>query len=54
MSLLHSPEGEIDRKVLQAVAGAIKSLETIATGDLKEPFSWLLGFVSSSAHPFSS
>jgi serine/threonine protein kinase len=25
-----------------------------ATGDLKEPFSWLLGFVSSSAHPFSS
>ncbi len=23
-----------------------------ATGDLKEPFSWLLGFVSSSAHPF--
>ena len=27
---------------------------TNATGDLKEPFSWLLGFVSSSAHPFSS
>ncbi len=25
---------------------------TRATGDLKEPFSWLLGFVSSSAHPF--
>ena len=29
-------------------------LDQTATGDLKEPFSWLLGFVSSSAHPFSS
>ena len=35
MSLLHSPEGEIDHKVLQAVAGAIKSLETI-TGTIVE------------------
>ena len=33
-------------------SSARSKLETIATGDLKEPFSWLLGFVSSSAHPF--
>ena len=35
MSLQHSPEGKIDRKVLQAVAGAIRSLETI-TGTITE------------------
>lgn len=35
MSLVHSPEGNIDRKVLQAVTGAIKSLETV-TGSIKE------------------
>lgn len=35
MSLVHSPEGNIDRKVLQAVSGAIKSLETV-TGTIKE------------------
>ena len=29
MSLQHSPEGHIDRKVLQAVAGAIRSIETV-------------------------
>jgi hypothetical protein len=29
MSLQHSPEGLIDRKVLLAVAGAIKSIETV-------------------------
>lgn len=29
MSLQHSPEGHVDRKVLQAVAGAIRSLEAI-------------------------
>ena len=29
MSLQHSPEGLIDRKVLQAVAGAIRSLESV-------------------------
>jgi hypothetical protein len=29
MSLQHSPEGHIDRKVLLAVAGAIKSIETV-------------------------
>ena len=33
---------------------ADEQYRTNATGDLKEPFSWLLGFVSSSAHPFSS
>ena len=35
MSLKHSPEGNIDRKVLLAVAGAIKSLETV-TGTVVE------------------
>ena len=35
MSLIHSPAGDIDRKVLQAIAGAIKSLETV-TGTVKE------------------
>ncbi|NVN91870.1 MAG: hypothetical protein HXX11_14880 [Desulfuromonadales bacterium] len=35
MSLRHSPEVNIDRKVLQAVAGAIKSLETV-TGTIVE------------------
>ena len=35
MSLRHSPEGHIDRKVLQAVAGAIRSLETV-TGTIVE------------------
>lgn len=29
MSLRHSPEGHISRKVLQAVTGAIRSLETV-------------------------
>jgi hypothetical protein len=31
MSLQHSPEGHIDRKVLLAVAGAIRSLETVTS-----------------------
>lgn len=35
MSLKHSPEGQIDRKILQAVAGAIRSLETV-TGTIVE------------------
>lgn len=35
MSLLHSPSGDIDRKVLLAVAGAIKSIETV-TGTIVE------------------
>ena len=35
MSLLHSPEGNIHRKVLQAVAGAIRSIETV-TGTIVE------------------
>ena len=35
MSLIHSPDGTIDRKVLQAVAGAIRSLETV-TGTIVE------------------
>ena len=35
MSLKHSPEENIDRKVLQAIAGAIKSLETV-TGTIVE------------------
>lgn len=35
MSLQHSPEGHIDRKVLLAVAGAIKSIE-IVTGTIVE------------------
>lgn len=29
MSLQHSPEGHIDRKVLQAIAGAVRSIETV-------------------------
>lgn len=29
MSLKHSPEGHVNRKVLQAVAGAIRNLETV-------------------------
>jgi hypothetical protein len=29
MSLQHSPEGHIDRKILQAVAAAIRSIETV-------------------------
>lgn len=29
MSLQHSPEGTIDRKVLVAVSGAIRSIETV-------------------------
>jgi len=29
MSLQHSPGGDIDRKVLQAVAEAIRSIETV-------------------------
>ena len=33
---------------------SFRRIARAATGDLKEPFSWLLGFVSSSAHPFSS
>lgn len=35
MSLQHSPDGNIDRKVLQAVAGAIRSIETV-TGTIVE------------------
>jgi hypothetical protein len=35
MSLRHTPEERISRKVLQAVAGAIKSLETV-TGTVVE------------------
>lgn len=35
MSLKHSPEGNINRKVLQAVAGAIRSIETV-TGTIVE------------------
>lgn len=35
MSLLHSPDGNTDRKVLQAVAGAIRNLETV-TGTIVE------------------
>jgi hypothetical protein len=35
MSLQHSPDGHIDRKILQAVAVAIRSIETI-TGTIVE------------------
>ena len=35
MSLIHSPENKIARPVLQAVANAIKALETV-TGSLAE------------------
>lgn len=35
MSLQHSPEGTIDRKVLVAVSGAIRSIETV-TGTIVE------------------
>jgi hypothetical protein len=35
MSLQHSPEGHVNRKVLQAVAGAIRSIETV-TGTIME------------------
>lgn len=35
MSLQHSPEGHVNRQVLQAVAGAIRSLETV-TGTIVE------------------
>jgi len=35
MSLQHSPEGHINRKILQAVAGAIRSIEKVA-GALEE------------------
>ena len=35
MSLLHSPEGEIARKILQAAATAIRSIETV-TGTIVE------------------
>jgi len=35
MSLRHSPAGSIDRKVLQAVASAIKALETV-TGTIEQ------------------
>lgn len=35
MSLQHSPEGHTNRKVLQAVAGAIRSIETV-TGTIVE------------------
>jgi len=35
MSLQHSPDGHIDRKILQAVAGAIRSIETV-TGTIVE------------------
>jgi hypothetical protein len=35
MSIQHSPQGHSSRKVLQAVAGAIRSLETV-TGTIVE------------------
>ena len=35
MSFQISPEGHIDRKILQAVAGAIRSIETV-TGTIEE------------------
>ncbi|MBI2354432.1 MAG: hypothetical protein HYV06_05295 [Deltaproteobacteria bacterium] len=35
MSLLHSRHGQTDRKVLLAVAGAIRSIETV-TGSITE------------------
>ena len=35
MSLQHSPEGHVNRKVLQAVAGAIRNIETV-TGTIVE------------------
>ena len=35
MSLRHSPEGRINRKILQAVTGAIRSIETV-TGTIVE------------------
>lgn len=35
MSLQHSPEGHINRKVLQAITGAIRSLEAV-TGTVVE------------------
>lgn len=35
MSLQHSPEGHIDRKILQAAATAIRSIETV-TGTIVE------------------
>ena len=35
MSLQHSPEGHVNRKVLQAVAGAIRSIEAV-TGTIVE------------------
>jgi hypothetical protein len=35
MSLIHSPAGNIDRKILHAVAGAIRSIETV-TGTIVE------------------
>ena len=35
MSLQHSSEGHVNRKVLQAVAGAIRSIETV-TGTIVE------------------
>jgi hypothetical protein len=35
MSLQHSPQGYISRKILQAVAGAIRSLEKV-TGTIVE------------------
>lgn len=35
MSLQHSPDGHIDRKILQAVAGAIRSIELV-TGTIVE------------------
>jgi len=35
MSLQHSPQGHVNRKVLQAVAGAIRSIETV-TGTIVE------------------
>jgi hypothetical protein len=35
MSLQHSPEGHINRKILQAVAGAIRNIEKVA-GALEE------------------
>jgi len=35
MSYRVSPEGNIDRKILQAIAGAIRSIETV-TGTIEE------------------
>ena len=42
MSLQHSPEGHINRKVLQAVAVAIRSLEKVTDYDISKDDAELL------------